>query len=59
MNGKRLTRKEGKLLGVCEGLGDYLEVDPTLIWLGFVIAVFGFGTGVLAYIVMAIIMPKA
>jgi len=59
MNGKKLTRKEGKFLGVCEGLGDYLEVDATLIRLGFIVAFFGFGTGLLAYIVMAIVMPKA
>ena len=55
---KRLVRREGKLLGVCEGLGEYFGVDPTLIRLGFIIAVFGLGTGVLAYIVMAIVMPK-
>lgn len=56
---KRLVRKEGKILGVCEGLGDYLEVDPTVIRIAFVVAVLGFGTGVLAYLIMALIMPKA
>lgn len=55
---KRLVRKEGMILGVCAGLGEYFEVDPTLVRLGFVVAVFGFGTGVLAYLIMAIVMPK-
>lgn len=58
MNGKKLKRGEGKLLGVCEGLGDHFDVDPTVVRVAFLIAFFGFGTGLLAYIILAIIMPK-
>lgn len=57
---KRLTRVEnGKMLcGVCAGVGQYFNIDPTLIRLGFVIlACFG-GSGILAYLAAAIIIPK-
>ncbi len=54
---KRLVRKNKKFLGVCGGLGDYFDQDPTLIRILFVAAVLLFGTGVLLYIVMAIVMP--
>ncbi|MCI8296801.1 MAG: PspC domain-containing protein [Lachnospiraceae bacterium] len=58
LNGKRLYRSEQDkmLLGVCGGIGEYLDVDPTLIRLLW--AVFACtGTGIVAYIVAAIIIP--
>ena len=58
LNGKRLYRSEQDkmLLGVCGGIGEYLDVDPTLIRL--LLAVFACtGTGIVAYIVAAIIIP--
>jgi len=58
MSEKKLVRKEGKLLGVCAGVGEYLGIDPTIIRLGFLLLLFGFGTGVLLYIILALIMPK-
>ncbi|MEQ9169482.1 MAG: PspC domain-containing protein [Marinoscillum sp.] len=54
---KRLVKGEKKLFGVCSGLANYLDVDPTLMRALFVIAVLMAGTGVLAYIVLAFIMP--
>ena len=55
---KKLTKsRDKKLFGVCGGLGNYLDIDPTVIRLGFVAAFLLFGTGLLLYIVMAIIMP--
>ena len=61
MNEKRLYRaEEGKMLsGVCGGLARYFDVDPTivrLIWAGA--SILSVGTGVLAYIVATIIIPK-
>lgn len=49
---KRLTRVEnGKMLcGVCAGIGQYFNIDPTLIRLGFVILACIGGSGILAYI---------
>lgn len=56
---KKLYRKtEGKmLLGVCAGLADYLELDPTVVRLLWVLFTCVGGSGILAYIICAIIMP--
>ncbi|MDQ3110426.1 MAG: PspC domain-containing protein [Bacteroidota bacterium] len=45
--------------GVCSGLGYYFNVDPIWIRLAFVVVFFLFGTGVLFYILLLIIIPKA
>jgi phage shock protein C len=55
---KRLVRKNKKFLGVCGGLGDYFDQDPTFIRILFVASVLLFGSGVLLYIIMAIVMPE-
>jgi phage shock protein C len=54
---KRLVRKDKKIFGVCGGLGEYFSLDPTLIRILFVISVLIFGTGLLLYIILAIVMP--
>ncbi len=57
---RRLTRSrtDKMIAGVCGGLGEYLDVDPTLIRLMFVLAVLaGFGSGIVIYIIMALVMP--
>ena len=56
---KRLFKiKEGsKLAGVCNGLSDYLNFDVTLIRLAFILLAFT-SIGVLAYIVLAILLPE-
>lgn len=46
------------LCGVCGGIGEYFNIDPTLIRLGWVI--FGLTvTGILAYIIAAVIVPES
>jgi phage shock protein C len=59
---KRLYKSEAdrKLDGVCAGLAEYLEVDPTLTRAGyaFVTVVTGIIPGLLGYIVLSWIMPK-
>ncbi len=60
MENKKLYRSSTNcmLAGVCGGIGEYFNVDPTLIRLAWVIfSVLG-GSGILAYIVAAIIIPK-
>tara|TARA_B100000614_G_C14560803_1_gene497144 strand:+ start:3410 stop:3586 length:177 start_codon:yes stop_codon:yes gene_type:complete len=37
---KKLTRGDGKIAGVCEGLGDYFQQDPVLFRLLFVVMFF-------------------
>ena len=57
---KKLYRSmtDKKLCGVCGGLGEYFDVDPTLIRLLWVIFTFMGGAGLLAYIICAIIVPQ-
>jgi phage shock protein C len=55
----RRSRHERKVFGVCGGLGDYFSIDPTIVRLLFVVAIIGsFGTAILAYFVMAILIPE-
>jgi len=46
------------IAGVCGGIGEYFNVDPTLIRLGFVALSFMFGGGLLVYIIAAIVIPS-
>lgn len=56
---KRLYRSanEKMLFGVCGGVAEYFETDPTIIRLAWVVFSLLGGSGVLAYIIAAIIMP--
>ena len=56
---KRLYRiEEGKMLcGVCGGIAEYFNADPTLIRLGFALFCLAGGSGLLAYLIAAVIMP--
>src|SRR5580698_10292406 len=58
---RRLYRiHEGEMIaGVCNGIAAYVNVDPTLVRLAFVLLTIFWGTGVLVYVVMAIILPEA
>lgn len=60
MQTKRLvkSRNDRKLCGVCGGFAEYLNLDPTIIRLIWVLLVLFAGTGLLAYIIAAIIMPE-
>lgn len=46
------------LAGVCGGIAEYFDVDPTLVRLGWVLFCCMAGSGILAYIVCAIVIPK-
>ena len=57
---RRLIRSnDNKMLaGVCGGLGEYLNIDPTLVRLVWAILCLAGGSGVLAYILAAFIIPS-
>lgn len=57
---KRLYKiEEGrKLCGVCGGIAEYFDIDPTLVRLLWIFLILCVGTGILAYFVAAIIMPN-
>ena len=45
--------------GVCAGIAEYFGIDPTIVRLLLVVLVIaGFGTGIIIYIVGAVIMPE-
>lgn len=43
--------------GVCSGLAHYLKIDPTIVRILFALITIGFGTGILIYIIMWLILP--
>jgi phage shock protein C len=56
---KKLTRSKEKMIGgVCAGLANYLNLDPTLVRILFVIIAFAGGASLLAYLIMWIIVPE-
>jgi phage shock protein PspC (stress-responsive transcriptional regulator) len=57
---KRLyrSRTDRMLAGVCGGIGQYLNIDPTLVRLAFVILAIWGGGGILAYLIAWIIIPE-
>jgi len=48
-----------KICGVCGGIAEYLNADPTLIRLAFLLVTAMGGSGILAYFIAAMIMPEA
>lgn len=58
--GKRLYRSKDRIIaGVCGGIGEYIDIDPTvvrLIWV--VLTLMSLGTGIIAYAVAWIVMPE-
>ena len=58
---KRLYRsqKDKVLAGVCGGIGEYFNIDSTIIRLLWLVSIFVFEIGVLLYIIAAVVMPKA
>ena len=61
MNNKKLYRSQNDRMigGVCGGIAEYFDVDPTIIRLVFVILLLMGGNGLLIYIILLIIMPIA
>lgn len=52
----RLDKNNAKLAGVCSGIGNYFNIDPMLVRIGFVLAtLFGFGSPILIYLAIALI----
>ncbi len=60
MESKRLykSRSNRMICGVCGGVAEYLKLDPTIIRLLFALLCFLGGSGILVYIIAAIIIPE-
>lgn len=57
---KRLYRvRQGKIIaGVCGGIAKYFDVDPKVVRLLYVVLIAAYGSGLLAYIIFAVFIPK-
>ena len=59
MEKKLYKSSKNKMIdGVCAGIAEYFNIDPTLVRVGTVVVTLFGGAGVLAYIIAAIIMPR-
>lgn len=57
---KRLVKSSDKMIaGVCGGLANYLDLDPTVVRVAYVLlSVFTCFAGVLVYLILALLMPN-
>lgn len=57
---KRLYRvKDEQMIGgVCAGLGEYFEMDPTIFRIGFIALALAGGPGFILYLILLLVMPE-
>src|SRR5256712_13778785 len=56
---RRLQKGKNRLLlGVAGGLAEYSNVDPVIIRAAFILLAFAGGTGIVLYLLLALLMPK-
>lgn len=56
---KRLTRsRDKKIAGVCGGLANYMDIDPTIVRILFLIIAFAGGAAILAYLIIWLVAPE-
>ncbi len=60
MLSKKLHKiQEDKVLfGVCGGIAEYLDTDSTIVRIIFILIALGYGSGILIYLILAIVMPS-
>ncbi len=60
MSKKRLVKLQSDqmIFGVASGIADYLNIDPAIVRLLFVLMALTGGHGILIYIILAVIMPE-
>ena len=58
---KQLMRsgRDKKIAGVCAGVAHYFDIDPTIVRVIWGVLAFGYGAGIVAYIILWIIAPEA
>lgn len=57
---KRLykSKTDRKISGVCGGIANYFDIDPTLVRVAWVLFSLAYGSGIIAYIIFALVMPE-
>ena len=58
MNERRLVKGEKKIFGVCSGIANYFNCDPTIVRILFLVLLLGYGAGLWLYLIAAIVMPN-
>lgn len=53
------STKNSMIAGVCGGIGEYLNIDPTIVRLFAVLLIFAEGVGIILYLIAWIIVPRA
>jgi phage shock protein C len=58
-NLERGWQREARILGgVCGGIGEYFNIDPTIVRLLWILFIFAFGAGILFYLIAWLIVPR-
>lgn len=52
------SQKDKILFGVCGGLGDYFEIDSTIVRIVFILLTLMSGVGIIAYIIFLLVVSK-
>ena len=58
MSEKKLVKGEKKIFGVCSGIANYFDCDPTIVRILFLVLLLGYGAGLCLYLIAAIVMPN-
>ena len=51
------NKNDGKIAGVCSGIGDYFNIDPVFIRITWLLTLIFYGTGMIAYILGYFLIP--
>lgn len=52
------SKRDVMVCGVCGGIAEYFDIDPTIVRLIAVVLILGWGSGLLAYLIAVLIIPK-
>jgi len=52
------SKMDRKIWGICGGLGQYFDIDPTIVRVIAIVSIFMSGLGLIAYIVMRLMVPE-
>lgn len=58
MKKKLYKSRNAVICGVCGGIAEFFGIDPTIVRVIWALLIFCFGTGILAYIVCALVIPQ-
>lgn len=51
------SRTDRYIAGVCGGIGQYFNIDPIIVRIIFIVATFAHGAGLVAYLILAVVVP--